>query len=158
MRSVFAAILLLAFTSPQRQPAASKSYETGHLTLTTSVGGPVNSARRELYLDITPKPRVHVYAPGQAGYITVSLKLDPDPRFSAAAARFPKPETMLFEPLNERQLVYSKPFRVTQPITLASDRRGNAPLVVTGTLRYQACDDKVCFLPKTVPVEWRFTP
>ena len=110
-----------------------------------------------IYLDITPKSRMHVYAPGQAGYIVVTLKLESDPSYSAAVAQFPKPETILFEPLNERQFVYSKPFRVTQPITLARQQLRNVPLVVKGRLRYQACDDKVCFLPKTVPVEWQVT-
>lgn len=158
MRSLVAAALLLAFTFPQRPPAASNPYETGHLTLTTSVSRPVNSGRRELYVDITPKPRMHVYAPGQTGYIAVTLKLEADPHFSAAPAQFPAAETILFEPLNERQLVYSKPFRITQPITLARNRTGGAALIVKGSLRYQACDAKVCFLPKTVPVEWRVMP
>ena len=27
-------------------------------------------------------------------------------------------------------------------------------LTIKGTLRYQACDDKVCFRPTSVPVEW----
>lgn len=156
MRSLSAAVLLIALTVPQ-QPVPAPPHETDHLTFTTSAGTLANSARRELYLDITPKPRMHLYAPGQAGYIVVTLKIERDSRFSTAAARFPKPETMLFEPLNERQLVYSKPFRVTQPITLASGRRGSVPVVVKGTLRYQACNEKVCFLPKTVPVEWRLT-
>ena len=30
----------------------------------------------------------------------------------------------------------------------------NGPLTIKGTLRYQACDDKVCFRPTNVPVEW----
>jgi hypothetical protein len=29
-------------------------------------------------------------------------------------------------------------------------------LRVTGTFRYQACDDKTCYLPVTVPVSWAF--
>jgi len=29
-------------------------------------------------------------------------------------------------------------------------------LVLRGSFRYQACDDKVCYVPETVPVEWTF--
>ena len=29
------------------------------------------------------------------------------------------------------------------------------PLVVTGRIRYQACDDAVCYAPATAPVQWR---
>jgi hypothetical protein len=155
MRSALVALVLVSGAIPQAQPA-SKPHETDHLIVTTSTKAHANAARRELYLDVTPKPRMHVYAPGQAGYIVVTLTLERDARFSAAPAQFPRPESILFVPLNERQLVYSKPFRITQPITLA--RKGGAPLIVKGTLRYQACDDKVCFLPKTVPVDWRITP
>jgi hypothetical protein len=28
--------------------------------------------------------------------------------------------------------------------------------VLKGAFRYQACDDRVCYPPETVPVEWRF--
>ena len=31
-----------------------------------------------------------------------------------------------------------------------------AELVIEGTLRYQVCDDKLCYLPEEVPLEWRF--
>jgi hypothetical protein len=27
-------------------------------------------------------------------------------------------------------------------------------LTIAGTFAYQACDDKVCFLPQTVPLSW----
>ena len=73
-----------------------------------------------------------------------------DPAFTAAAPRFPKPEKIVFEPLNETQLVYAKPFRIVQDVT--PTRRG--PLTIKGTLRYQACDDKVCYRPTNVPLEW----
>jgi hypothetical protein len=29
-------------------------------------------------------------------------------------------------------------------------------LVLKGSLRYQACDDRECYLPETVPLAWRF--
>jgi DsbC/DsbD-like thiol-disulfide interchange protein len=157
MRSLLVALLLVPGVIAGAQPA-SRPHETDHLTFTTSASAPAKSAKRDLYLDITPKPRMHVYAPGQSGYIAVTLTLDRDARFSAAPAQFPTPESILFVPLNERQLVYSKPFRITQPITLARSRSSGAAVIVKGTLRYQACDDKVCFLPKTVAVEWRITP
>jgi hypothetical protein len=55
--------------------------------------------------------------------------------------------------LNETQLVYSKPFRITQDIRFVKPGAG-APRTIKGTLRYQACDDKICYLPTTVPVQW----
>jgi hypothetical protein len=32
--------------------------------------------------------------------------------------------------------------------------RGKEALMLTGTLDYQACDDKQCFTPASIPVSW----
>jgi hypothetical protein len=42
---------------------------------------------------------------------------------------------------------------VTQPIILTGDV-GREPLTITGTVRYQACDDAICYVPQTVAVKW----
>jgi hypothetical protein len=31
---------------------------------------------------------------------------------------------------------------------------GDETVKIHGTLKYQACDDKICYLPQTVPLEW----
>lgn len=125
--------------------------ETMHLKVTTSVSDkPARGGHISLFVDVEPKPSMHVYAPGQDGFIVVTLTLEKDAAFIAATPRFPAPEKLLFEPLNEMQLVYSKPFRIVQDITRAK----KGPLTIKGTLRYQACDDKVCYRPTNVPVEW----
>jgi hypothetical protein len=31
---------------------------------------------------------------------------------------------------------------------------GQSSIVVSGRLEYQACDDKVCYMPQSVPVKW----
>ena len=95
---------------------------------------------------------MHVYAPGQQDYLGVSLTLEKDEAFAAGAAKFPASEKLFFKPLNETQRVYSHPFRITQPVTIARPRGGT--VTVKGTLRYQACDDAVCYLPATVPLTW----
>ena len=63
--------------------------------------------------------------------------------------------------LNETQIVYSKPFRIDQDITLARTpaprdraKEDAAAVTIKGTLRYQACDDRICYLPANIPVEW----
>jgi hypothetical protein len=74
---------------------------------------------------------------------------------------FPKPEKYFFAPLKETQLVYSKPFRIVQNVTLAAAtalrEAGHTPasaVTITGKLRYQACDDTICYFPKDLPVSW----
>ena len=85
--------------------------------------------------------------------IVVALALDADPAFTAAKATYPAPEKLVLKELNETQLVYAKPFRIVQRVTLSGAH--DAPVTIKGTLRYQACDDKVCYQPITLPIEWK---
>jgi hypothetical protein len=136
--------------------------ETPHLVLTIPRAGLAASpgARISLRLDIAPKPNMHVYAPEQKELIPISLSLDSDRAYTIHPPKFPKPERYLFEPLNETQLVYSKPFQIVQEVTIADtpamrERAGaGAALTISGRLRYQACDDTVCYMPQILPVSW----
>jgi hypothetical protein len=127
--------------------------ETRHLTVATSVKATEGTGGRvTLLADVTPKPKMHVYAPDQKDYIPITLKLVPDEAIREQPVQYPKAEKYFFEPLNETQLVYSKPFRIVQPVTLA--RTANGAVTIKGTLRYQACDDAICYVPQNVPVSW----
>jgi DsbC/DsbD-like thiol-disulfide interchange protein len=133
------------------QGVEPKAQETAHLIVTTSSSA--QAAKASLFVDVAPKPTMHVYSPGQKGYIAITLTLDADPAFTAAKAKYPAGEKLFMKILNETQLVYSKPFRITQDIRFTKTGAG-APRTIKGTLRYQACDDKICYLPTSVPVEW----
>jgi DsbC/DsbD-like thiol-disulfide interchange protein len=141
MRQMILAVWLLqVVANPQ---------ETPHLQLKTSAK-PAAGRKVTLQIDVTPKPKMHVYAPGQDGYIPIQLTLTPNPAFSAARAKYPDGEKYVMPAINETQLVYAKPFTITEEITLTAA----ATVTVKGSVRYQACDDAICYLPKTVPVEW----
>jgi hypothetical protein len=57
--------------------------------------------------------------------------------------------------LKQSVKVYSKPFVVRIPVTVspafAKTRRGASAIELTGLVDYQACDDKVCFPPQSLP-------
>ena len=136
--------------------------ETEHVRVTASASDEVIApgARLSLFVDIEPKPRMHVYAPGQATYLPVAISFTANDTIKVLPVLFPKPETYIFKPLNERQLVYSKPFRLTQPVTLpvtpTTRKRATARelLEIAATLDYQACDDTVCYRPMKIPLKW----
>ena len=117
--------------------------------------------RVTLRIDVAPGTGMHVYAPGQTGYIPIALTLDPTPDVRVVhPMTYPAPGTYHFAPLKETVKVYERPFRLVQDVTLALTpalrqraARGET-LRLTGTLEYQACDDKVCYRPQSVPVEW----
>jgi hypothetical protein len=153
-----AVALFMLCAAAAGQDVASQKKETKHLTVTTSgspgAAGP--GTRVSLAVDVAPKPKMHVYAPGQEGYIAIALTLDADPAFTAGKAKYPAGEKIQIQVLNETQLVYAKPFRIVQDLALRP-RPGQAPastVTVRGTLRYQACDDRICYLPVTVPLAW----
>jgi DsbC/DsbD-like thiol-disulfide interchange protein len=146
---MLSAFLLFAMGFLQA-PAPAKPIETPHLTIATAAT-PAAAGKVSLTVDVTPKPKMHVYSPGQADYIVTTLTLEPNSAFTAAKTKYPDGEKYYMEALKETQLVYSKPFKITQDITL---KPGAKNVTVKGTLRYQACDDKICYLPKNVPVQW----
>src|SRR6266567_3078640 len=124
--------------------AQDSKKETKHLTVTTAASQETVAPGKRLSLtvDVVPKPKMHVYSPGQAGYIGITLTLDADPAFTAAKAKYPAGEKIYMPLLKETQLVYAKPFRIAQDVVVGPGRGATALTVLTirGTLRYQACD------------------
>ena len=133
--------------------ASADRTETKHLTVATSApaGPAVPGTRVSLVIDVAPKAEMHVYAPEQKGLTPITLVLEPNRAVKAHAPRFPKSEK--FKPLDEVQFVYSKPFRIVQDVTVPAAAAGTA-LTIKGTLKYQACDNAICYAPVTVPVSW----
>ncbi len=147
--------------SAQSTPSASASpsIDTPHLAISSSATPVAAGGRSTLTVDVAPKPAIHVYAPAEKDAIPITLTLAPEEGVKAQPPVFPVAEKFFFAPLKLTQLVYSKPFRITQQVTVSPAvaqhaRETGGTLVVKGTLRYQACDDKVCYMPKSVPLSW----
>jgi DsbC/DsbD-like thiol-disulfide interchange protein len=107
-------------------------------------------------VDVTPAPGIHVYAPGNEGYIAVDLSADAMAGITPGKAEYPRSEPFVFGELKEVVQVYAKPFRVRLPIAL--DGGAPRPASLGLTLRYQACTDKVCYPPATLPLEVAVPP
>ena len=146
---------------------AGSSGETAHLEIGATQSDPAITvgSRFHLALDITPTPGMHVYAPGagDAGYRVVGLTLDLPSFLRLLPAEYPESEIYYFEPLDERVPVYREPFRLVQEVVVEGDQESSAQLAkidaltLTGRLDYQACDDKVCYDPVSVPLTWTLT-
>ena len=146
---------------------AGSSGETAHFEINASQSNPdiTVGSRFHLALDITPKPDMHVYAPGAAdlGYRVIDLKLDTPSFLRLLPTEYPASEIYHFEPLDERVPVYQAPFRLVQEIIVEGDPESTAQiaeidaLTLTGRLDYQACDDAICFNPASVPLTWTLT-
>ncbi|HXD19421.1 MAG TPA: redoxin domain-containing protein [Vicinamibacterales bacterium] len=143
-------------------PVPATQVQTRHLDVTTypSDAAVAPGNRFTLVLRIAPHAGMHVYAPGASNYKIVELKLLPTKYVRPQAAAYPPSETYEFKPLNERVPAYQKPFTLVQEVVLdgqASTRnalKDQASLTIGGALTYQACDDRLCYDPVTVPLSW----
>lgn len=116
--------------------------------------GPVRigaDGRAVVTVIVTPKPKMHVYAADVEGYLPFTLKVEPGLGITPGKITYAPPETYVFPPTGETSRVYMKPFEVTQAIVVAPEARaartGRAGTPGVVTLRYQACDDTVCYRP-----------
>ena len=107
-----------------------------------------------LRFDMVPATGIHVYAPGNPDYIPVSVTLAPQAGLQAQPPVYPPAEKYLFGELKETVKVYNRPFQVRQQIVIgrAAAKAAGASITIAGSVRFQACDDKVCFPPATLPV------
>src|SRR5713226_2317950 len=110
MRMAVLLALLLQLISPVPKP--------GHATILPSppeVNGKAG-AKLSLFVDVTPKPGIHVYAPGSNDYIPITVKLSPQTQIKSGKVFYPKSEMMTFA--DEKVPVFQKRFRLTQDVTL----------------------------------------
>ena len=146
-------------------PIAATKISTGQLEITTfpsdTAVAPGN--RISLAFDVSPHAGIHVYAPGASGYRPITVTIAPQPFVQLQPLKYPPSEIYFFKPLNERVPVYLKPFRIVQDVLIEGTPQAQAALqgkdslTIAGTVAYQACDDKVCFNPTSVPVTWTLT-
>ena len=160
-RSATSLLAQLSLTAPGQATTLKGGQATFVLTASDAVAAVGH--RVTLSVRVTPGPKMHVYAPGQKGYIPIALTLKPNEAFRIHPIRFPASTTYHYKPLNETVQVYSVPFTLAQDITIAltTDVRARATrgdvLTIAGEIEYQACDDTVCYRPETIPVEWKVT-
>ncbi len=146
-------------------PAGAGEIAEGKQLTATATGSNsiVDAGQRvSLILEIDLEPKMHVYAPAVKGYIPIEWTLKDSEAWIAHEVQFPEPKILFLKAINEKVPVYAGKVRLTREITIASDAKlkpvlnASGQLTVEGTLRYQACDDHLCYIPQTLPVKWIF--
>ncbi len=120
--------------------------------------------RVTLGLEIGLSKGVHLYAPGAVGYKPVEMVLTQGIEFLTRPVSYPPSTVLRLKAIKERVPVFRGKFRVSQDIvisdrgvferTLPREHDQTAPVTIRGVLRYQACDERECFRPAEIPVEW----
>ncbi len=88
--------------------------------------------------------------PSEAYLIPLTLKWTAGP-LQLDGITYPKPEMEKYSFSEKPLSVVTGEFAITTKFKVPADAP-NGPAAQTGTLRYQACDNKACYPPKSVPV------
>ena len=164
LAAIAAIYFAFAASQEERAPEATSAIVSGstpHLSFTAALSHDSVAAGEPLVItaDLRPAKGMYVYAPGST-YEAVTIELDAGTVIQTRAPVYSKPTTYFFEPLQEQVLVYKEPFRLVLGVALTTAAardalRTGSNVVVRGQLEYQACDDRVCYLPASIPLEWR---
>lgn len=155
-RNTVASILARAGSPGQGPLVAAQS---AHLAVQAMVSDGVVSPgnRITIRFDITPARGMHVYAPGKHDYQVIRFQLAPESWLTAQPMVYAPSEIYHFAPLDERVETYQKPFTLSQDVTILATPEaqkalaGRTSIAIAGRLEYQACDDRVCYAPASLP-------
>lgn len=142
--------------------AARKVIETDHLRASTWASDAVvrGGNRLALGIDITLKPKMHVYAPGVEGYLAIDWSMGQAEGVETMAVRYPESRRLELPAIKEVVPVYENKFRLLRDVHVGQPNEMEALLdpqsrfTLRGRLRYQACDDKMCYLPQNLALSW----
>jgi hypothetical protein len=157
---------VIAKLFPELSAEVSQNVEAPHLrlTLAQSDRSVIPGGRVSLIADIELPPDVHVYSPGVQGYKPIQLTLQVLPGIELQPVAYPSAKVLYLAAIQENVPVFEGKFRITQDVTVTPSKPTGAvrslvsaqrTISITGELRYQACDQTVCYPPTSVPVSWQ---
>jgi len=114
--------------------------------------------RVSICFEVNLTDHMHVYSPGIKGdYKPISLKIDSNEVFDIKDIKYPEPKTIFLKAIGEKVSVYSGNIKIFQDITIGKENKlkkvnkNLKEVVITGNFSYQACDDKICYPPTSIP-------
>ncbi len=143
-----AALILPAAGSAQSRPRAEVS------PLVETDGAHAGQTVR-VALKVTLPTALHVQSdqPRDPSLIPTVLTLEPPDGFSVNALVYPESSELKQEGLDQPLVVFGHEFVIGAHLAIRAEV-APATFVIPGRLRYQACDDKVCYAPATAQFEW----
>jgi hypothetical protein len=147
--------LLLASPQAHAQGLLAKP-TVQHVTVAaaSSAAAVAAGASVTLWADVTPNPKVHVYAAGAKDFTPVALAPSPVASLRIGAPQYPKAELAVSPGSLVGVPAYTSTFRIAVPVTVAATAAPGSRITVAAALTYQACDDTLCYPAATAPVNW----
>jgi len=157
-----ASILLHQFGWTPPEPARKVEGKQLTATIGASNSTVASGQRIALTVDIDLQEKLHVYAPGVDNYIPIEWKIEDSDTAVAHAPIFPHAEKLYLKAINETVPTYTNHFRLIRDITIPAEDKLKAKVDASGrftvdsVLNYQACDDRLCYFPQKVRLQWTF--
>ena len=147
----------------QKVSALVAEKETPRLKLSMSSSSAVvrGGHRIALVLEVEIRRGLKLYAPGSQEYHGIDWRIDKSDAWAIHDFAYPPSRKTQVPGLPDPAPVYSGKIRLVREITIGQAQRVKPALnqarelVVSGAFHYQACNDRECFLPDTLPLEWR---
>jgi DsbC/DsbD-like thiol-disulfide interchange protein len=115
----------------------------------------VAGTNAQLTLKVKLPAEFHVQSdkPRDPFLIPTALTVKPSAGLAVDRIAYPKPTDLAQAGRKEPLAVFGAEFSIDVHLKVAPDAP-SGPLVVPAQLRYQACDDKVCYAPARADVQW----
>ncbi len=143
-------LLIFAFvwqSSAQTQPAIVQA----HLTLVTPIVHPGSTIRASVMADIASGYHINDHHPSLDYLIPTNLKFAPIDGFAVASILYPKGRVEKLAFSNTGLSVYEGKIEINAQLKVAPETPPGEYLL-RGRLEYQACNDRACFPPSSVPL------
>jgi thiol:disulfide interchange protein len=111
------------------------------------------SARVALRVLLPEKLHANSNKPRDPSLIPTVLTVTPPPGITVEEIVYPPASDLVQKGVDQPLSVFEREFFIGVALKLAPDATGD--LTIPGRLRYQACDDAVCYMPATATVEWK---
>jgi thiol:disulfide interchange protein len=149
MRSWFGLIVMTIGLAGGTDAMAQLRPETVAAHLNFTAVHPGQQAGVAVVLDLQSGFHAQSHTPKDPNLIALSVRTDANPQITFGQPIYPPGHDENYPGLGLVN-VYSARTVIYVPVTVSNNAKPG-PLTLSGTIRYQVCDDKMCFAPKTTP-------
>jgi thiol:disulfide interchange protein DsbD len=147
----FCTIVALFCAAAAASIASARTSADVSAVLSTSAVHAGDSATVAVVIDVHSGLHAQSHAPLDRNLIPLVVKLDANPTIDFKDAIYPPPQMENY-PLLGTVSVYTGRVIVKVPVAVKADA-ALGEMRITGSVRYQACNDKACFAPETQKFE-----
>jgi len=158
MRRLFRAVLLaaalaaMAAPALRAQPGPPLTAKLTPLTETNAIRAGT-TARLAMRVELSPELHVQSNVPSDPGFIATVLTVEPPAGVTVDELVYPTAKDLRQFGIDEPLKVYEHDFVIGVRVTLAPTVEPGT-IVISARLRYQACNDRVCFRPVNAAEPW----